>query len=127
VRRPSGRVVRLALLICSLAIFAGVVAAAALAATETYCNVCNLPSNGTPSVSSVRSTYTANQMSTVSAEDLQIFNYQAASGIQSCPMSMNSSTFLSISCNPSTLTADARCHLLHGTGPTLGTCKATYS
>lgn len=126
-KRPSGRAVTLAALICCLAILAGVFAAEALAATETYCNVCNLPSSGAPAVSSSRSTFYGNQMNTVSAEDLQIYNYQASSGTQSCSGAMDNVTFIGVTCNPTTSTADARCHLLHGTGPTLGTCKAFYN
>lgn len=128
-KKPRSRAVLLALAVCGLAVIAGVLAVRAFAAgTEEYCAQCTLPSSGVPAVSSVRFTFDANSINTVHQDDMQIFNYNANLNVVSCPKAgWNTTQVINNPCSPTTSKADARCHLLDGTGPDTAVCEAHYT
>lgn len=124
----STRAIALALTASCLAVLAGIMAARAFAGNEIYCNSCVLGSGGTPAQSSVRSNYSQNTMGASPAAYLQIYNYASNGGITSCEQHTSTkATGTVIPCRPTTPTADARCHQLHGTQSIIGQCNANYS
>jgi hypothetical protein len=125
VKRLLNRPVLLMIAVLALAIGAGVMATRAFAASETYCNSCTLPANGVPAVSTSRSTWTGNSMSTNYYDDEEIFSY-SSSGVKSCDLAQNSVNALNVGCHPSVNPATQRCHVIHLTGPDVGVCRGSY-
>ncbi len=108
-------------MVAALALLAGVLAVSAWAATENYCNNCNLGS--VPAVSSNQA-WTDNHSDTFQSKKQQIYYYHVASGTTSGSVATNFGVFgLDYYGSPSTGTATARCHLLND-GTSLADCWA---
>jgi hypothetical protein len=109
---------RLIVVVC-MAVVAGVAVTAALSWTDTYCDGCTLPSNGTPAVSGTAyhlSNY--EQITSGSFGDLHVYFYNTSTGNQTCDLAVNNQNW--IYRGGCSNYATARCHLLHGTGPFSG-------
>jgi hypothetical protein len=134
--KMSRRSILFTLVVCCLAVAAGVMAERAFANGSTvYCADCTLPSSGVPAMSGVFKDFYYNDEATANYVDAQIYNYY--SNTVTC--SFHGDHVLRIwtgyptitqpesaSCVPSTTFADARCHLLDGTGPSVAYCYARY-
>jgi hypothetical protein len=121
-RRSAARV---AAVVSAGVCLASLTAAGAFAVTDEIYHQGTL--GASPGVSVVRSNWSYNALSVANNyADLHIFNYQVNSSTSSCGFSGLNTTGISTNCLPTTDTADARCHLLNGTGPYYATCVGGY-
>ena len=129
----STRSIALILATCCLAVAAGIAAGRALAnGNTTYCYQCTLPSDGVPAKSNVFKDFYYNEFSSLGGYVApHIYNYY--SGTTTCQYHSDYAIYIYTgypggqdSCIPTTTFADARCQLLHGTGPVEAVCQADY-
>ncbi len=100
-------------------------AANAFSGVDVYCSGCTLPSNGVPAASGTAYHY-SNYMTTYNNyfADLHVYFYNTSTGNQTCDLAVNNVVWsYKGDCSN---TATARCHLLHGTGPTAADCQTVY-
>lgn len=118
--------------VCCLAVLAGVLAARAFAQnTDYYCSPCVLQSSGVPAVSADHVSFNFNVLTTApwSSQSFweQVYYYSSSRNQQWCTVTTYGTTVSSSSCGTSGYLADARCHLVMGTGPATANCEADYS
>lgn len=118
--------------VCCLAVLAGVLAVRAFASTtDYYCAPCVLSSSGVPAVSDDHYTFDSNYMTTAPWSSLdfweQVYYYSGHLQKEWCNTTTFGTFARSSSCGTSGNLADARCHLVMGTGPATATCEAVYS
>jgi hypothetical protein len=113
---------RLLLALVVTVVVAGLGATTASSFEDYYCDGCILPSNGNPAVSVTRYNL-SNALQLVTASDWHIYLYNVSSGNQTCDYSGSNGYG---GYNPCANYATARCHLLHGTGPSVAYCRSEY-
>jgi hypothetical protein len=132
IAKSPGRVWLLLVSVCCLAAMAGVLSVRAFAeGNDYYCAPCVLPSSGIPAVSPDRYTFFSNYLTTAPWSSLdfweQVYYYSPSLNQQWCKVTTFGTTVSSSSCGTGGNSADARCHLVMGTGPATATCKGSYS
>ena len=107
-------------------VIAGILAATALAFTDTYCSGCTI--GNVPAVSNSHH-FNDNHSSTAQAKKQHIYYYHAATDLTSCSLSSGSTQVIGLNYDCTSGVSyynTARCHLLND-GTVSATCWANYN
>jgi hypothetical protein len=125
--------VLIVMVVCSASL-AGVLAVRAFAAgDDNYCNGCTLAKSGIPAVSQAHHyTFIYNDLSTYPYEpftfyDEEVYYYSASLNQSFCVRSTYGTEVTSTNCGSQGNLVDARCHVIHQSGPAQADCIATYN